>query len=370
MTKRASAEQTAIGPWLLAPLLIVAGIGQGLLNNPHYVTKVMGNNAYWGFPIALILVTPAIAAIYLLGKRFPGQSIIEQGKSILGPILGTITGLLYLGFLFIFPAMVTRDSINLASMYFLFQTPVYELTLLYVLAYAWLASKGIETLTRTASIVALPALLIFLTLLIMGIRNITPNNLKPVFTPNIIDYLKAGKSALNNFYMLGLAAFMLPYLKPLNAFPRFAGGMMLLLLVITGFTAVGSIGVFGPEFILRFAYPSLAYFRVIKIPYLLLEQTGMVIGIAWLVIVLLGSGFTHYSLSLGLSQAAPFFDYKKWVWILVPFKFIAIMWPSGILQTKMVVDFVSQIGWIPLFGYPVVLYIIAFVLRKKGRSII
>jgi spore germination protein len=100
----------------------------------------------------------------------------------------------------------------------------------------------------------------------------------------------------------------------------------------------------------------------------LLEQTGMVIGIAWLVIVLVGSSFGHYALSLGLSQVAPFFDYKKWVWILVPFKFIIIIWPSGLLQTKMIVDFVAQIGWIPLFGYPLFLWIVALIFKRKGVS--
>jgi spore germination protein (amino acid permease) len=368
MTNRASAEQTAIGPWLLTPLLIIIGIGQGLLNDPHFVTKVMGNNAYWGFPIAFIFIIPAIAAIYLLAKRFPGQSLIEQGKCILGPFVGTLTGLAYLGFLFLFTAMVTRDIINLASMYYLYTTPVYVLVLLYLPAYAWLASRGIETITRTASMVALPALLIFSVLLVLGIPNINLNNLKPVFTPNILDYLKAGKVAMSNFYMLGLVAMVLPYLKPLKSFPRFAGGIMLLLLVIFGLVAIGAIGVSGPEFLLRYAYPSLAYFRVIDIPFVLLEQTGMVIGIAWLVIVLVGSSFGHYALSLGLSQAAPFFDYKKWVWILVPLKFIIIIWPSGILQTKMIVDFVAQIGWIPLFGYPVFLWIVALTFKRKGAA--
>ena len=194
----------------------------------------MGNNAYWAFPIAFIFIIPAIAAIYLLAKRFPGQSLIEQGKSILGPFLGTSPDWRYLGFLFLFIATVTRDIINLASMYYLFTTPIYILALLYLLAYAWLASRGIETITRTASMVALPALLVFSVLLVLGIPNINLNNLKPVFTPNIFDYLKAGKADMHSFYMLGLVAMVLPYLKPLKAFPRFAGGIMLLLLVIFG----------------------------------------------------------------------------------------------------------------------------------------
>ncbi|MGE5529682.1 MAG: GerAB/ArcD/ProY family transporter, partial [Patescibacteria group bacterium] len=94
-----------------------------MLNDPHFVTKIMGNNAYWAFPIATIFITPAFAAIYFLTKRFPGQNIIEQGKSILGPFWGMLTGLAYLGFILLFLAMLTRDTVNLASMYFLVSTP-------------------------------------------------------------------------------------------------------------------------------------------------------------------------------------------------------------------------------------------------------
>jgi hypothetical protein len=102
-------EQTAIGPWLLTPILIIAALSHGMLNNPRFAVKMMGNNAYWASSIAaLCFVVPAMAAIYFLAKRFPGQSLIEQGKSILGPVFGTITGLGYLGFLLLFLAMLTE----------------------------------------------------------------------------------------------------------------------------------------------------------------------------------------------------------------------------------------------------------------------
>ncbi|MGE5530090.1 MAG: GerAB/ArcD/ProY family transporter, partial [Patescibacteria group bacterium] len=68
------------------------------------------------------------------------------------PFWGMLTGLAYLGFILLFLAMLTRDTVNLASMYFLVSTPTHTLALLYLLAAAWLASRGIETITRTASL--------------------------------------------------------------------------------------------------------------------------------------------------------------------------------------------------------------------------
>ena len=43
-----SKEQTAIGPWLYLPLLIIPVMGYGLMNMPHYAAKVMGANGYLG----------------------------------------------------------------------------------------------------------------------------------------------------------------------------------------------------------------------------------------------------------------------------------------------------------------------------------
>lgn len=362
-------EQTAIGPWLLIPVLIIAAIGHGMLNMPHFVAKAMGNNAYWAFPVAVLLfVGPAMAVIYILAQRFPGQTIIEQGKTILGPFFGTVTGLGYLGCLIFFLAILTRDVVNMASVYFLFQSPIYALALVYLLSAAYLASRGIETITRTASMMLIPALLVLLILTAVGFQNVSLNNLKPVFTPRLSDYLIGAKGAMQNFYMLGFVAMVLPFLKPLNSFPRFAGGTILLLLFFLTLITVGTIGVTGPEFLSRFAYPSLVLFRLINIPNSLLEQAGIIIGIAWLVMILVGTGFGHYAVSLGLSQAIPCWNYKKFVWILVPIKFYLIMLPAGVLATKTIVDFVAQNAWIPLFGYPLFLWIAALIFNKKGVS--
>lgn len=362
-------EETAIGPWLLTPLLIVAAFGQGgLLNNPHFAAKILGNNGYWSIPIATIFITPAIAAIYFLTKRFPDQNLIEQGKSILGGFIGTITGFVYLVSLSLFLAMMTRDIVNLVSMYFLFTTPIYELAVIYVLSVVWLASRGIETITRTASIIVIPALSIFLFFLVASAWNIHLNNLKPVFTPLSFDYLKAGKTAMNIFFMLGVVAMVLPFLKPLHKFPRFVFGILLFLLVLFGLIAVSHIGVYGSKFLTRFAFPGLAAYRIIRINFLSLEQVGMIVGIAMIVTCFLGSSFGHFALSLGLSQIAPFWDYKVWAWVLVPFTLCIILWPPGILQTKVFVGYIAANGWIPFFAYPFVLWLIAVVFKRKGAT--
>lgn len=368
MTEANGMERTAIGPWLLIPILLIATLSHGMLNNPRFIVKTMGNNAYWALLFSVCVVIAALAIIYLLAKRFPGQNIIAQGKSILGPYLGTITGLGYLGFYLLFLAFLIRDILNLTGVYFLNRTPGYVLALIYILAVAYLASRGITTITRTASLVVIPALLIIIILLGLAYQYINPNNLKPVFAFNLSDYLQAGQGSLQTYYMLGFAAMILPFLKPLNSFPRVAVGTTLLLFALFLLITIESIGVNGPKLILRLAYPDFEFFRVVNLPYTLLEQTGMLIGITWLTIILVATGFGHYTLALGTSQIFPFGDYQKWVWMLAPVELIICLLPPGVLETKVMVDLIAQHGWIPLFGYPFFLWIVALVFRKKGAA--
>lgn len=126
-------EQTAIGPWLLVPVLIISSLGYGMSNIPYYATKFLGPSAYWAMPIAALMVSLGLGIIYLLAKRFPGQSLIEQGKSILGPFFGTVTGLVYLAFILLMLSMLNREISNQTGAYFLVRTPTSVTALVYLL---------------------------------------------------------------------------------------------------------------------------------------------------------------------------------------------------------------------------------------------
>lgn len=366
MTKKADVEQTAIGPWLFVSVLIISSLGYGLQNIPFYTVKILGQCAYWGILIAAIIAALGLGVIYLLARRFPGQSLIEQGKSILGNFAGTVTGLAYLAFILLMLAMLNREISNQISLYFLNRTPISVTVLIYLLTGVFIASRGIETITRAASFVMIMTMSLLLILLVIGFHNVTWSNLLPLFNPDPLKYLQAGKAALQNFLILGLVALVLPYLKPLDSFPRFAGGSVLVLLLFYLLFTIGTIGVYGSEFSLRFAYPTVEFLHVIDLRQVLLEQAGMVASITWLTMILMGTAFIHYSVALGLSKLIPIFTYKQFVWFIAPIEFLVVIWPTGTIQTKTISAFVNSYGWISLFIYPLVLWLIALVLKKKG----
>ena len=167
---------------------------------------------------------------------------------------------------------------------------------------------------------------------------------------------------------MGTSGISLMFLKPLKSFPRIAGGALLFLAIFYGIYAFGSIGVFGHQYIVRYAWPSLEFLHNVDFPFLFLEQAGLIMLVDWIALVLVGSGYLYYAIALGSSKVTGSLDYKRWVWLLLPFTFVLIILPANVAETKQIVDFVVKIGWIFLFAYPIMLWLIAVLLKRRGLS--
>ena len=225
------------------------------MNLPHYAALFMGPNGYLGEVIAAILILPGIIVIYLLAKRFPGQTIIEQGQSILGPFFGRVTGAVYLLFSLVMLTAFTRDMVNLAGNYYLNHSPVFAVTLLCLPLIAYGASRGIETISRLAAFIVIPGLIVLFGLTLLGFQHVKWTHVVPIASPNITDYFKGGLAVVYIYYLMASSAISLPFLKPLKTFPRVAGGALLFAATFFAIFALGSIGVFGYQYIDHYSWP-------------------------------------------------------------------------------------------------------------------
>ena len=327
----------------------------------------MDANAYLAVPIGAVFALPVIFAIYQLMERYPELNLIEVGLKICGPILGRALGLIYLFALLITLVIFTRDTINLVFEYIMNDTPLLVLAVTYLSTAAYLASRELETISRLASFVILPALAVILLLMIGVLMEISINRILPVFYPGITQYLLGGASVLHGFYPLGLIGLVTPYLRQIRRkVPRLTlSGILIIVLYYALFT-IGTIGIYGHEYLARFAYPGLDAIHAVEFPYLLIEQAGLLMVIAWITIVMIGSSFHYYSLGLGLWQVSGFWNYKRFVWLLWLLKLCLIMFPQNVGETKEFSQLAAGYGWIILFGFPVFLYLWSLLFKKAG----
>ena len=363
-----SKEETAIGARLYLALLIIPVLGYGLMNMPHYAAETMGANGYLAELIAGLIVLPGIAAIYFLARRFPGQTIIEQGVGILGNLPGRMTGLVYTVNSLIILTMFSRDTVNLVNVYFLNRSPLYAIAMILLIFSAFAASQGIEALAKLNSFLLIPALLVLFLLTAFGFQNVNWINVLPVTSPNLHDYFKGGMTVVYIYYLFGATAMTLPFLKPIKRYPRLVGGALLFTAVFFAVYAFGAIGVFGDTFLYRYAWPSLEFVRTIDHPFLFLEQSGLLMLIDWVTMIVAGTAYLYYAVALGSSRLTGTLNYKWWVLILFPVKLVMVLLPRTVSESKMVIDQIVKYGWIMLFGYPIFLLLLAIVLRRKGES--
>ncbi|MGE5550625.1 MAG: GerAB/ArcD/ProY family transporter [Bacteroidota bacterium] len=363
-----SKEKTVLSPWLFLPLLILPPLSYGLLNLPFYAAQSMGAKGYLGVPVAAIMSLPGLAAIFLLARLFPGQSIIQYGQTILGPIFGRIMGLLYLGFNLVLLAVFTRDQIDMAISYLLDRSPLSVVVLTLLLATAYLASRGLETIARLASFVMLPALALMAAILATGFQNISLTHVQPI-AGGVFEYLQGGYSSFYIFYPAGLAAILTPFLKPLPTYPRVAGGTILFLTLIFLLFSFGAIGVFSHEHIQRYTWPVLSFVRVIDFPYFLFDQAGLLLLIDWVALIFITTGFLQYAIALGCTGVLGVLDYKTFVWLLLPATFVLVMLPEDVTRTKMLFDVLRKIGFLFYYVYPIALWLAAVISRRRRKTV-
>ncbi|NLW55777.1 MAG: GerAB/ArcD/ProY family transporter [Firmicutes bacterium] len=131
----------------------------------------------------------------------------------------------------------------------------------------------------------------------------------------------------------------------------------------------GTIGIFGHDYLGRFTYPGLDAIHVVEFPYLLLEQAGLLMIIAWLALVVVGSSFYYYALGLGLAQVTGVLDYKRFVWLLFPLTLYLAICPQNINEAQQFMQFIDDYGWLVLFGLPVLLYLLALVFKQRSARL-
>lgn len=338
------------------------------MNLPYFAAGALGPDGYLGLPVAALLTLPGLAAIHGLAGRFEGLTLIEQGERILGRVFGRIAGFGYLGFSLLLLAMFTRDIVNMVNTYFLDHSPLYPIVLAYLLPAAYLASRGIETVSRFACFVLLPALAVMFGLALIGFQDVTWTRLLPVAGAGVLPIARGGLSVLYAFYLLGLSAMSLPYLRSRRNFPKMAGGALLVLTLFFVIFSAGAIGVYGHRYVMRFAWPSMEFVHAIQYPYLLLDQAGLLMLIDWITIILAGTGYLYYTIALGASQLTGSLDYKRWVWALLPVKLVLIMLPRNVIDTKAAFTQIARYGWLVLYAYPILLWLVAARRPKGGNA--
>ncbi len=274
-------QATKLPDNVIAAIFVHIYCGWGVL----YLTKLIGghltHNSYWGLLVAMLITLPFVASVAGLAKLFPGAGINEIFGRVFGKAVGTVLGLVYLVHFLYFIAIHLRDGQIMVYTYFFQRTP-FILLIAFIMAGAlYVALHGLESVGRLAAFMLFPPFAVIFLLQLIGLPNIDPVNLQPVFEGSWRDWLLSGTDLLVILLpATGISAFLsfLPKPESIKKITVYCWAMVIPLFLIN---ILGTVGTFGPGVIHRLNWASVEYFHLIDYPFLLLEQTGLFFLIAW-----------------------------------------------------------------------------------------
>jgi len=271
-----------------------------LISLPSQMIETAHQDAWMGYPIALVVVIGAMWLFIQTVKRFPEQNLLEaltERIPRLGRVIITL-GMLFYFMIFVRDLRMVVDFINIAL---LPRTPLYVIGLLILLSIVPFVRSGIEVLARVNFLFFAVLVLAVLTIPLMTLKEFNPEEFKPVLEEGLIPGLK---SAWLAFPYLG-EVLVLPFLFSTRRLSFktsvtacLLGTGLLLLLIVLNITVVGV------EISSRFTYPNHELIRQIRLTDFL-DRFDLIIVSIWLPAVICKIGLSLYILSSGIHQILP-----------------------------------------------------------------
>lgn len=117
----------------------------------------------WIAVLAAYLTTLSILLLYLFFiKYYPGKTMVEINDEVFGPVAGKLFSAVTIYFLMSHAWLNTMEVSSFFGTYLMPETPAVAFSVLFIFVCGWAVSKGVETLTRYASLLVSSAFAILI----------------------------------------------------------------------------------------------------------------------------------------------------------------------------------------------------------------
>ncbi|TFE26626.1 GerAB/ArcD/ProY family transporter [Cohnella luojiensis] len=303
-------ENGKIGVRQLTILVILISIGDAILVLPSIPAIEAKQDAWISVVIGLAIGLPIVYLLTIVGKLYPGLTVVEYNEKILGTWLGKAISLFFLSYLFFSAAAHLRESSDFMITNIMPETPIMAINILFLGIIVMGARLGLETLTRTAEILFPWFILLLLMFILFLIPQADIKNMLPVLGEGIKPVIR-GSIASAAFPFAELVVFLMvfPYVNQTNRIRRsFLLGALLGGIVLIAIVAL-SILVLGADLVARNIYPSFFMAKKISIGNFL-ERVEAILAIIWFISIYFKITLYYYAFNLGLAQTLKLREYR------------------------------------------------------------
>ncbi|MCG6182308.1 endospore germination permease [Anoxybacillus sp. LAT_38] len=248
-------------------VIIVFMLSVGLVNHVMVIPvllEVAGRDAWMSILVTAILYTMWLFFLYRIIKKMNGQTFFEWVSRRMGRFIAWAFCIIIALFLFLMMSVTIKDTLTWTITSYFPQTPIFILSLLFILTAYICVSSNIQSLAIAAGVI-----LFFV--VILGFFVMTTNfiykdytRLFPVFEKGIFPMLRGVTYSAGGLAELALLIFLQQRIKPTIQFKN----MWVLGMILVGLTLgplMGSITIFNVSESVNQRYPAYEQWRMLQI---------------------------------------------------------------------------------------------------------
>lgn len=326
-----------------------------------------GTAAWYSTIISCIISITFFMIIYVLMKRFPGYNILKIYEIVMGKFIGKILGVMLSAYFVFYTGSNLREFVDMIKSYNLPRTPPSFIMISVLIITAVIVYLGIEIIGRVCAVIFIPVLLGIVIIFLMASPNYTFSNLAPYFGYGIIDTINGSimrSSAYSEVIILFIivnSVHGMDTMKKAGVMSLVFSGIIFsitsMCYLMTFTYAAGSENISG-----LFELSRSIYFNRF------VERVESIFLMTWIIPTILDTAIGFYVSVRAYSQVFDIKDYKP---IIIPFFiliFLAAVFPKNFSQLLEVdLIFIREYSFILNYIIPVIVLIIAILLKKDGR---
>ncbi|MEK4229319.1 GerAB/ArcD/ProY family transporter [Solibacillus sp. FSL H8-0538] len=349
-------------------LVVFFTVGTSLLFIPALVVGVVMQDA-WITCILSVLISLLLVKLYIaVGNIAPNMSLVEINEKVLGKWLGSFVSVTFIFFTFITAGELVSFVSSFMNIEIMHDSPAYPFSILFGLVVIMAISLGLETFARSAEILFVVFIFLFVAFILLISPQIRVENIQPV--------LEHGPKSMLFSSLLFLSICSLPMVSLLMIFPvsirerkeaekgfyigTIIGGGILTIIVTL------CILVLNPKYTANSRYPGYDIAKLISIGNFI-ERIEVIMAFMWIITIFFKTLLYFYASVIGLSRLLKVKNNRV---LTLPLGFILILLAQFVHPEIIHLDIYNKETWFPLvttFGLflPLLLLLVAKI-RKIG----
>ncbi|OKP97924.1 GerAB/ArcD/ProY family transporter [Paenibacillus sp. P46E] len=340
-------------------------LGAGILTLPRSVTQSAKTPDSWmSVLLGGLIVMLVIFVMVKLSQQFPGKTVYQYSKGIVGTLPGGFLSSLLIIYFIIIAGFEIRVLAEITMFFLLEGTPVWAIVIPFIWVGAYLVFGGINSIARVYQIIFPISLFILILCYILSIRIFDINHLRPVLSEGLMPVIKGLKSTVLVYtgceVVMTITAFMQ---HPQHAVKSMLAGIgiPMVLYLLTVIVVVGGLSI---DSVTTSTWPTIDLVRSFEISGFFFERFEFPLLVIWMMQMFCNFCSFFFNASLGISQV---FKLKiaPVIFGLMPLIFLSTMVPKRMNDVFAVGDAIGRMGIILFILLPVLLSVV-LIIRKKG----